>query len=313
MGSTITAPVTATIDPDLQARLHGILLAVAKKINIAKLAVASGAIRDLEVDRVVLGDATIEQLILKNTSASLHSGSAYLSGVKTVMELRFTLDWWVDVWIYSDSGTNDLGSMYFNIDIGNIQVPSLQNIDMAMPLITVGNVHASVAPITNLDLGGATLSSTNVLDTVAPADGFQMNGLGMGSMTISEIDIPKTSTRLATVDRFVPNSQVLLPEASVSAVQIPSTTIGNIQSGNILMDAVADKRGLSVNFGIFGITLWVQPVAHMSIQSMVLQNVALSATMGQGVIKNVRVPLDVRGIKVNGIELNQVQVAGVGM
>lgn len=304
---------TAALDTELLARLQAVVQGVARKINITKLAAASGAIRNLEVDRIVLGDATIEQLILQNTSATLHSGKAYLSNVRTVLELRFTLDWWVDVWVYSDSGTENLGSMYFNVNVGDIQVPSLQNINMAIPTITVNGVHATIPPITNLDLGGAALSNITVLNTVAPSDGFQVNGLGVGSMTLSEVDIPKTSTSQATVDQFVPNSQLLLPTASVNNLQAPSTAAGNIQSGNILMDAVTDKRGIPLNFGIFGLTIWVQPVAHMNIQAMVLQNVGLSATVGQGIIKNVRVPLDVQGVKINGIDLGGVQVAGVSM
>jgi hypothetical protein len=306
------APDSAnSIEGLLRSQLSNIIAMVARKINIAQLAAASGNIRDIDIDKIVLGEAKIDKVTLQGTTAGIHSGSAFLQNVKIILELKLTLDWWVDVWVYDDSGTESLGSMWFPIPVGNVHVPSLEDIDLTIPSLSVEDISVDIAPITNLDLGGGSFDGLDAKETTLPAAGFQLSGLGLGNFSLSNLSVPKTSTKEATIDRFQPDSDLVLPGAAVSQLQVPSAAAGNIQSGAIAIDGVATKRGVSVNFGIFGFTFWIQPVAHMSIGSMLLQDVTFSANINKVDIENVTVPIDIRGIRLKDIDLNQVDVNNI--
>jgi hypothetical protein len=302
----------ATTDTLLQARLQGLLLQAARTIKIAQFTSTSGTISDLAVEQLVLGDITIDKLLLQDAHATVNSGSAFLNSVRVNLELAFTLDWWVDIAIHSDKGSADLGSMSFNVDVGNIQIPSLQQIDLAIPSVAVNNVHASIAPVNNLDLGAASLADVKGNNGVLATDGFQVSGLGIGTLALSSLDIPKTTIEEATIGQFAPNSHVVLPAAQVSGVQLPSTSVGTVQSDVIVTDAAVDKKGLTADLGIFGFTLWVTPIAHMHIQSLTLQDVALAASVREAAISNVQIPLELHGIKIKGIQLNALAVSNVG-
>lgn len=295
----------------LKGRLPDIIASVSRKINIAQLAAGSGTIRDIDIDKVVLGEAHIDKVILEGTKAGIHSGSAFLQNVRVLLELKLSLDWWVDVWVYEDSGTESLGSMSFRLPIGNVQVPSLEDIDLSIPSLSVDNLSADISPISNLDLKGGTFNELDARETKLPASGFQLNGLGLGNFSLSGVQVPKTTTKEATIDRFRPNSDITLPGAQISQIQIPSAVAGTIQSGPIDVDGVATRRGVGVNFGIFGVTFWVQPVAHINIDSLTLQDVSLSAAINQAKIENVTIPVDIRGIKLKDIEINQVEINNI--
>src|ERR1700730_5766420 len=107
----------ATINPELTATLQQhipvVLAGITRKINVAQLLATSGKIGDIEIDKIVVGTAHIGRLTLQGTSLDVRSGSAFLKNVRTVLELQFNLDWWYDIGISSDSGTDDLGSLLF--------------------------------------------------------------------------------------------------------------------------------------------------------------------------------------------------------
>ena len=67
----------------------------------------------------------------------MHAGSAFLENVRILLELRLSVDWWYDIWVWDDHGTQGLGSLSFAIGIGNVAVPSLHDINLAVPQATV--------------------------------------------------------------------------------------------------------------------------------------------------------------------------------
>ena len=297
-----------SVEAYLQSQLPGIFRALARKITIPQLIAASGSISDIDINKIILGEAKIDKVTLQDTSATVQSGSAYLQNVRINLELKFTLDWWVDIWVYSDSGTEDLGSIWFPVSIGDVRVPSLEDIHLSIPSMTTQNIKANMPPISNLDLKAGNFTNLQATETTIPADGFQLSGLGLGNFSLSNLQVPKTFTREASLQQFQPQAELVLPSAQMTQVSIPSASANNIQSNAIALDGVASKRGLSISFGIFGVTIWVQPVAHMSIGSMVLSDVKISALVNQARIENVRIPVDIRGISLKGIEIRELNI-----
>jgi hypothetical protein len=281
-----------------------------KKINVEQILAESGTVGQVTVGQVAVGNVVVDSLTLHNTQANLKSGNAYLENVGITIELKFKLHWWYDIGIYSDSGDEDLGSLSFAMNVGNVAVPSLANIQMTIPAVTVNNVAAQVSPLQNLDLGGAAFNKLKVLKTTLPAAGF---GMALGSLGLSALGVPDVASEEASIDEFKPNQTVVLPGASLGSVSIPSTAIPDVQSGAFGLDAQASSRGIKVDFGIFGFTITVTPVVHMHIGAMTLHNLGLSAAVGSIDVQNIHVPLDVKGITLKTLKLHNLTVTDVSL
>jgi hypothetical protein len=280
--------------------------------NIAQVTAASGAIVDIEIDQIVIGPITIGQLVLQGTSLDVASGSAFLQNVRIVLELDFSFDWWVNIGIYSDSGTANLGSLFFGIDVGNVSVPSLNNIPLSIPSIAAGNVSASIAPLTSVDLGGGNFTGLTATKIAIPANGFQLTGLGIGAVSVASVQVPQTAVAKVVVQDFHPNGSIVLPSVQLSGLQLPSANAADIQTTTpIGFDGVASSQGLGLNLGVLGGTIWVTPTAHISIGSLLLQGVSLSGKVATATVQNVSVPVDIRGINLSTISIGQIDVTNI--
>lgn len=304
----------AQLEAAIEERVGPILAQVLRKISIDQIRAESGTLGDLDVAKVVLGDATIDKVILTGTSATLNGAQAFLQTVRMVLDLQFTLEWEVDLgWIGNWSGTENLGSLPFGLNLGNVSVPSLANINLSIPNVTVDNVQAVVNPINNLDLGGAKITKVMARDTDVPADGFSLVGLGLGSASIKNFSVPKTSTATATIEEFEPNSAIKLPGAEVSNLQIPSSQVENISTGGFNFLAQASARSLGVDLGILAVRIIVTPVVHLDVGSMIIQDVELSAMANRLNVQGIQVPVKIRGITVRDIILQTVKIGEISL
>lgn len=303
----------ATALDSLRQHLPQLFDALVKKINIEQILAESGTVGQVTVGQVAVGSVVVDSLTLHNTQAKLTSGNAFLQNVGMTLELHFKLHWWFDIGIYSDSGDEDLGSLGFSMNVGNVAVPSLGNIQMTIPSVTVSNVAAQVNPLQNLDLGGAAFSKLKVTKTTLPAAGFGLTGMALGSLGLSGLGVPDVASEQASIDGFKPNQTVVLPGASLGSVAIPSTAIPDVQSGTFGLDAQASSRGLKVDFGIFGFTFTVTPVVHLHVGAMTLHDLGLSASVDSIDVQNVHVPLDVKGITLKTLKLHNLTVTDVSL
>lgn len=306
------AQAMAALD-SLKVHLPDLFLALVKKINIAQVLAKSGKVGEVSVGEVTIGDVVVDSVKLQGTSADLKAGSAFLQGVGMTLELRFKLHWWFDIGIYSDSGNEDLGSLWFSMNVGNVAVPSLQDIHLEIPGVSVDNLHATLAPIQNLNLGAAGFSKLKVEDTTLPSAGFTLNGLALGALSLSGLGAPKVESAKASIEQFAPTQTVVLPGAKLSGLSIPSTAIPNVSSDDFAIDAQASSRSISVDFGIFGFKFIVTPVVHLQVDAMTLQGLSLSANVGQVAVQNVRLPVSVHSILLKSLSLEDVSVTNVSL
>src|SRR5262249_4230870 len=96
-------------------RLPAVLSPVLKRVNVEELAVGSGTIGNISINQVNVGTAKIDKVTLANTVATVKAGNVFLQNVRMNLELQFHLDWWYDIGIASDSGSENLGSMSFSM------------------------------------------------------------------------------------------------------------------------------------------------------------------------------------------------------
>ena len=148
-----------------------------------------------------LGDATVDRLVVQGITARVHSGSAFLQNVRFLLELKLSVHWWYDIGLWSDSGDQGLGSLSFALGIGNVAVPSLSDINLAVPSATVTDASLNVSPVQNLDLGSAGLRDLRVDDTKLPASGFGLSGLQLGAVSVASLGAPDATARSLAVGR----------------------------------------------------------------------------------------------------------------
>jgi len=312
--TTESQPAAQELTAALQKSVGPILAQLFKKIKINQVRAESGSIADLDVDKVILGDATINKIILTGTSAKLKGAQAFLQNVRMVLQLKFTLQWKVDLgWLGSWDGTNDLGSLPFGMDLGNISIPSLANIDMNIPSMSVDNVKAQLSPINNLDLAGARIKKISARETEIPAEAFGLSGIGIGSASIKNLSVPKTATEAVSIEEFTPNAAVVLPGVELANVQIPSARVDNVNTGGFNFMAQASSRSIGADLGILAIKLIVTPIVHMDVGTMTIQDVVLAATASKLQVQDIQLPVTIRGINLKNMVLQTVDIGEIAM
>jgi hypothetical protein len=274
------------------------------QINLAQAAAASATVADIKIDEIVLGGVTIGQLTLTGTSLDLNSGSASLESVRIVITLDFQFDWWINLGFWSDSGTADLGSMSFALDLGNVSIPSLGNIPLSVPNIALASLNAAFAPITSIDLGGGNLAGIAATNITLPKNGFTLTGLGIGAVTIASIQVPEAIVTQVSIQEFHPNASIVLPQATLGPVQIPQASAADVQTTSpISFTGTASQQALSLSLGVLGGSINVTPTAFVSIGALQLHGVALTGSVAQAILQNIGVPIDIRGFSLNSIDI----------
>lgn len=285
---------------------------MAQTVNIAQAAIASGAVADIKIEEIVLGGVTIGQLTLEGTTLDIAAASAALQAVRIVINLDFAFDWWINLGFWSDSGTASLGSLSFALDLGNVSIPSLGNIPLSVPNIAIANLSAVVAPIAASDLGGGTFSALSATNIVVPKNGFTLTGFAVGGVTIANVEVPEAAAAAVSIQDFHPNGNLVLPNASLGPLQIPSVTTADVETtAAIGFNGNATQQGLGLNLGVLGGTFDVTPTAYVSIGSLQLQGVSLSGSVAKAILDNIGVPVDIRGINLSTIDIGQITAANI--
>jgi hypothetical protein len=282
------------------------------QINIAQAAGASATVADIKIDEIVLGGVTIGELSLQGASLDIASGSAALQNVRIVITLDFQFNWWINLGFWSDSGSADLGSMSFALDLGNVAIPSLGNIPLSVPNIALASLNAAFAPISSIDLGGGNLAGIAVTNMTLPKNGFTLTGLGFGAISVASIQVPEATAAQISIQDFHPNASIVLPSATLGPIQIPSASAADVATTSpVSFNGAASQQALAVSLGVLGGSINVTPTAFVSIGSLQLQGVALTGTVTQAILQNIGVPIDIHGFTMNSIDIAQVTATNI--
>jgi hypothetical protein len=285
---------------------------LAQTINIAQATVASGSVGDIKIGEIVLGGIAIGQLTLQGTSLDIASGSASLQSVRTVITLDFQFDWWINLGFWSDSGSADLGSLSFALDLGNVSIPSFSGIPLSIPNIVVANLTAAVAPVTSIDLGSGVFSGIGATNAALPKDGFTLTGLGLGGVSIASVQVPESTVAQVTIQDFHPSANMVLPSVTVGSVQVPSATAADVQATTaVSFNSSASPQSLALGLGVLGGTLNVTPTAYISIGALQLQGVAFSGSIAQAILQNIGVPVDLQAISLEAIDIGAINATNI--
>src|SRR6202035_308188 len=133
-----------------------------------------------------------------------------------------------------DSGTDPLGGLSVPFNLGDVSIPSLNNIPLSIPSIVANNVTAAVAPITSVDLGGGSFTGLTAASIAVPQGGFTLTGLQVASVNLSSVEIPETGVGSVKVQDFHPNANVALPSVQLGPIVISSADAGSISTTNAI-------------------------------------------------------------------------------
>lgn len=299
---------------DFLERLTMTISQTYKKVRIDQVNIRSGAINSLDVDKVLLGTATIERIQINGLSANLQNGAATLKNVRTIIELGFALEWKIDLgFIGSWSGSDNLGSIDIPFAVGDIAIPALNDIQLFIPSVEVPGVSALMEPLDNLHLGKTQITGIGVSDTELPNQGFALSGLGVGSMNVAGVNVPSATSKRASIQEVAPENHIVLPQASLQELEIPATRVDDIVSPSFGTTAVVSEKKLTADFGILSVTLKVTPTVHLNVASMAITDVELYAMANDLSLQNISLPVSMRGIKIDNVDLAEININQISL
>lgn len=288
---------------------------MAQTIKIAQITGASGTIGDIEIDKMTLGGVTIGTLTMNNTSIDMTSGSALAQNVRVVMQLHFFFNFSVDIFVWSDSDSLDLGSLNIPVNVGNLTIPSLSNIPLSIPSLVATKVSAVASPLVSVNLGGGSFSGLNVTGVAVPQNGFTLAGMAVGAVSVSTVQVPQTAMAKMTLQDFRPTANIVIPSVTMGPIQLPSATAPDIQATSALnITAIGSSHSTpTFTFGPVSANISVVPTAFMSIGALTLTGVSMSGSIAQAIMANIGMTVDISGINMSNMDIGQLNINNLTM
>ncbi len=168
--------------------------------TIAEADIQRASVTTISVGEVGIGPIQIGQLVLTDLNLDVAAAGAQLRNFRITITHAITLEWHLHIDLpllppIDEGGTVDLGQPSFSVNLGDVDIPGLQDFRIAIATLTADNVAASSTPDTNLQLGGASAEQIRARNITLPAQGFSIAGAVIDALDAEGIGIPA-----ATVD-----------------------------------------------------------------------------------------------------------------
>lgn len=290
--------------------LAGLVGAALRRVHVPRLRAATGSAGAMSIGRLTLGDATIDRVIIQGVSASIATGRMLLEDVRSVLDLDVGVSYHVGVGLVSASGSPSV-TLSFPFDIGTVDVPDMEDINLAIPSATVNDAEVEVQPIHNLNLGGARFSGLEMEDADLPAAGFGLSGLTLGPVELTGVTVPAVSVSQVSIDEFAPDQALTLPATEVRNINLPDVDAPRVSSvGAVdIENARASRRELTlVDIGILRITLFAEPTLHIHIGALTLNDLSASSVIDRIRLEDISAPITVRDITLGDLMLEEITV-----
>lgn len=314
MSNSSNTKVNTASHPQLDNSLLELLTsAVLRRINIAQIVSKLGHAGSVNIDAVTFDNTNVEQVTIENLSTNIKCGAAILRNVRVILELHYKVNWSYDLkWLGSDSGIKELGSKAKPIPLHDIRIPALQDITLDIPKAEIEDIDAAIQPVTNFSLGGIGFEDLTVNNTNLPSDGFSISGMDFKSFKLDTFGVPASDSEDLTISQFKPDHRVSLPTISVSGINLPSVAIDDVVSDGAV--SIMDIQPGEFEAPVFKIGNYfkayfiVTPVLHFQIGELVLSDLEASASIGSVSVEGANSGIAAKGIKLDGLILNELTV-----
>jgi hypothetical protein len=284
--------------------------AVIRRIEVPSLVSVSGRAASIRIGEISLGEANIDRVEVSDVETRFNTGAIFLGHARAIVKIALSVHWWYDFWFASDSGDVSLGSVSFPFDIGNIAIPALSNIRLGVPSATLDEVRAALQPVHGLDLGGGTFEGLQLADTLVPSAGFGLGGLGLGPVSLNNITVPSVSAGRLNLGRLAPTRPLVLPSLRVEGIELPAASAPHIASEGLIRvpQTTASPRVVRLSLAVIGFAFRMQPVFDMFIDRMVIEDLTASASVKTLQVQNVRAPVALRDVSLDGLQLERLTI-----
>ena len=285
------------------------------KLTVPQVSVQRAGLASISVGHVGVGPIRVGQLVLENADVKMSAAHALLSNVRVTVTLRISIAWRVHVglpWPFDDidvGDSYDLGSPSFSMGVGNITIPSLDDVRISIPSLTaasttVGNVQS----ITNLHIPGASAERIDVRDVALPSQGFTLSGLTFESVEGETLGVPEVTVGSVSIGR-VHGGPVTLPALSLGGLRLPTVSIPDITSRAPLdIPANLQARTFTMDAGLLDLSLTIRPSALSRVERLRITNASASASVGQVVLQNVVLPYEVLNLTLSQVGINTIGI-----
>jgi hypothetical protein len=278
-------------------------------------------IPEAQIDRLTVGQISIGQLdagpvqvgrlVLNDTRTTVRTGTAAFRDLRVQLELQLRLRWKVTVDLLfmekTWDGTIDLGVQKPVIDVGNLTLPGLRRLDLALASVAVEDLRADVGALQNLALGGATAEQVRIADVTAPLQDFTINGLGLGGVSLEGLGLPAASAGATTVARLT-GQALPLGTVTIPAVELPAASAGRVVAGGLDATGVSNPFEISADTKLLDVTLELVPSSRLLAEELVLDDVEVSLGIGSVELHDVVLPYEVLGLTLSDIGVQTVDV-----
>jgi hypothetical protein len=286
------------------------------KATLPEARIAKTAIQQIDVGEVKVGPIAIGRLVLSNVHVESTTGIAQLRNVVVIINPQFSLDWKVGVTIdapfgdvdFSRSGSLSLGTLDFELGLGDIALPGFGNLSFDVDLLPATDVAAIVAPIRNLNLGSAIAEHIRASKIIAPSAGFQLSGLQLSDLCLSAIQIPAAELKGLTI-KHVQGGTLPLTNLKIQDLALPEATIPTLTSSNINASSNPATKGLHADLGILEITLSVTAMARLQIEEVRIENLRTTSRIGALELTDVVLPYEAFNLTLAQIGIERIEAS----
>lgn len=317
--SDSSSGLSSNSSPSVNSLSSTLLAAVMRRISLPKFVSASGSTSSIKIDEIRLDDATVDQVNAEDVKIELDTGNVVLRDVRTVVRLRITFNYGIHIplpWPIPDfdlDGSTTVESWPIPFNVGNVDIPALNNVDLDIPSATLEDIEASLDPIKGLDLGSGTFKGVNLDDTVLPAAGFGLGGMSLGALNLNGVSVPSVSAARFSLDEFSPDAKLVFPSISIKNVELPSVSAPDVSSEGpvVVPEVTSSTQHIPLLRGILTASVDIDPTMDIIIGSMDIDNMSAVSSVKKIDIRDMRVSVGVSGVTLDGLELNSVEVESI--
>jgi hypothetical protein len=284
--------------------------------TIAEADVQQAGVGTVNVGSIGIGPITIGQLVLDNFELNTAADGAFLRNFVVTVTYTMSLDWHLHIdlpgHVIDDSGTEDLDSPTFVIGFGDIRVPGIENLKVAIDSLALDNPAATINPVSNLQLGAAVAEQIQAKNLKLPTGGFTLTGLGIGGLNVGGLGIPAAALDSVTIGKVhgdaTPFGQMALNNLALPAVSIPDIVGQGVDSV-----ATPKPKAFHLDLGCLDLTLKVNPTASAHIDQLVIRNVKANLSIGKIELHNIVAPYDLLNLTLSQIGITNLSVPTVAI
>jgi hypothetical protein len=277
--------------------------------GVPALTAQQANLNKIDIGTLAVGPIAVGSLVIDNTDFAMNAAQAILRNLSVTLGLNLKIKWSIDVELFSDSGTEDLGTVEFDVPLPDLTLAPLNNISVNIPTLTAQNASGQADPL-SLSVSNATADQIRASNTVLPTAGFTVAGLSVTSIEGEQIDVPAVGIDSATV-AHLHGDPIVIPNFTLRNLTLPAAQSPSITNTAPLVMPLALgplRPAPGIDIGILSVALLITPIVTTHVGHLEITSVTASATVGQISLRDVTLPYDVLNLRLSQLGINSVAI-----